>query len=143
MSYIKTYEKFKNNKGYMYGRDLLIINNIKTYLGLIINFNMNSNTLPKSKYDIDFIEFFKEILMGKYITFTSVDKLKYNPICDGLVEDVDFYIYKNRFYIRVEILDEWYLIKSDEIVAINNYDADTKPLHKEIKIKKDIEKYNL
>jgi len=36
-----------------------------------------------------------------------------------------------------------FLIKNNSIVTIYDYDADNKPLHKLVKLKKETEKYNI
>ena len=89
----------------------------------------------------------------------------------GKVQDVGHFSYKNEFYIKVALVNtevmvndyyfkkyddkvgnsvisidkenDWFLIKNNSIVTIYDYDAEDKPLHKEVKLKKKAEKYNL
>ena len=68
-------------------------------------------------------------------------------------------VIKDEFWIKVRLEkpkfkyeDSWYncrhesdeyLIKNNSLVSIYNYDADTKPLHKLVKLKKTSEKFNI
>jgi len=141
MKFISQFESFKS---YLYGTDMFFVSDILKYLDVDNNIvNYGENYTPKSKYKVNVIDFFKEILLGKRIIFTSVNKINSNPSIDGIVKDVDSYAYKDEFYIKVEIDDEWYLVIGDEAVFIYDYDADNKPLHKRVIREKRQDNYNL
>jgi len=161
MKYIKTYEIYDQNDEQIkkfipdLGNDqIMTIENIMSYLGVEIQYPEDSVVIPVSKYNIDVIEYFKEIFMGKIITFRSVDALakpEKHPKVKGFIENVDQLAYQDEFYIRVKIsgefkpfqYDGWFLINNLYDVYVYDYDADTKPLHKEVELKKEAEKYNL
>lgn len=161
MRYIKTFEiydqdneqirKFIPDLG---DNQIMTIQNIMDYLRVEILYPEDSIVIPVSKYDIDVIEYFKEIFMGKIIKFKSIDKPEKHPLVKGIVKDVDQLAYQDEFFIRVELTNEnidskgnivhgWFLINNEYDVWVYNYDADTKPLHKEVELKKEAEKYNL
>jgi hypothetical protein len=154
MKYIKNYEG-------------LIVYDHKTTIDDILNDELNVYVkydayigayMQKSKYDIDIVEYFKEIFIGKYIDFRSINRIKGDPRLEGVVLDVDQFSYQDEFYIKVKLSDDWHIIKSDSglrigiggsgvpgdnNIFIKDYDADSKPLHKEVKLKKNAEIYNL
>ena len=167
MKHLKLFEKFRDT--YMYGNSQFHIIDVYEYLG-IDEFVMDES-VPESIYDIDVIEFFKEIFMNKNIIFKSLNRIVNNPTMKGKVQDVGHFSYKNEFYIKVKLVNtevmvndyyfkkydgkvgnsvisidkenDWFLIKNNSIVTINKNDAEDKPLHKEVKLKKKAEKYNL
>jgi hypothetical protein len=96
-------------------------------------------------YNIDVIEFLKEIFVDKKITFRSVNKPDSNPILTGKVIDIYYYLYHDdEFYISVRFDNyEEHLIQGNKIIVIEDYDAENKPLHLEVKMKKQAEKYNI
>lgn len=151
MRYIKHFD------AYMYGEDLLSINNIMNYLGVYDIDDEESKI--ESVYDVDVIGFLKEIFMNKIIIFTSQNALEGDPTIKGKVKEVKIFPYKDEFFVEVKLLNpeikridhfekignkyKSYLMKNNHIIAMYEYDADTKPLHKEVKMKKLAEKYNL
>jgi len=155
----KIFEGVENN--YMLGKDQFFINDVIKYLGVSLDSEeFDEDYTLESIYNINVINFFKEILINKTIIFKNINKLINNPIIKGKVKDVDCLYYKDDFYINVtlsniQILsgekyidftplsDKSFLVDSDSIVSIYDYDADTKPLHKEVKFKKKVEKYNI
>lgn len=154
MKYLKKYENYLMNKSsydieYGYGRDLFFLTNVLDYLGTYFDIKY----FPANHYNIDAIKFIKEILLDKRILFTSVDATKNNPTINGIVRKViEFYLYKMDYYLKVDvevnkgddkIVVDTYLINPEKIISIYDYDADKKPLHKEMKMKKEAEKYNL
>lgn len=156
MKYLKIFENFSY---YMYGNDILMINNIYDYLGM--DTWIMDESIPDSIYNIDVMKFFEEIFMNKNIIFQSINKILSYPTIKGTVVDIDHFSYKMGFYIKVKLKnsqiminnqfvdyketddDDWFLIKNNNIVTISDYDAKDKPLHKEVKLKKKAEKYNL
>jgi len=101
-----------------------------------------------SNYDIDVIDFFKEIFLGKNITFKSINNIEdqEDPIKIGVVEDISLYLYQDEFFLKFYInSNKSYLVKTSYPITmkIEDYDAENKPLHKEVKLKKQVEKYNL
>lgn len=138
MQYIKLFEN------YMYGDDQLYINDIMVYLGVDTT-PQDEKYVPTSVYGIDVIGYFKEVFLDKYIIFNSVNSLKNDPVTFGVVEDVDYYSYKDTVYITVKLYgdSDSYLIQNNYATFVKKYDADTKPLHKEAEMKKMSYKYNI
>jgi len=128
-----------------------------------IEFPEDAVVIPVSEYDIDVIEYFKEIFLGKMVKFQCIDRLRGNPWVEGVIEDVDQLLYQDEFFIRVKVsktkddrewheksvefelsfLKNWYLMANYSPVIVYDYDVDNKPLHKELELKKEAEKYNL
>ena len=144
---------------YMLSKDMFFINDVIKYLGVELN-NFDDEYVPESIYNINVINFFKEILMDKPIIFKSVDRIFNYPYMKGEVTDVGGFAYKDEFYIKVKLknteikidkifLDrdddnnQWFLMSNNTITSIYDYDADNKPLHEEVKLKKNAEKYNI
>jgi len=154
MKYIKSFESIGDfisevRNTYMYGKDMLFINDIMNYLKVDTQ-STDEQYKPESPYDVDVIDFFKEIFVDKYILFTPLDRYKnYKTPFNVKVEDVKCVAYKDDVYIKIKTYDVdlnkwlWYILKNDEGIFLKNYDADTKPLHKEVAMKKDAEKYNV
>lgn len=158
----KIFEKIILND-YMFGRDIFFINGVVEYLKA--DSDIMDESMPESPYVDNIIDFFKEILMNKTIIFESEDKNKNYPTIKGTVEDVGSFSYKGEFYVKVKLnepkilihseikkdnyvdypdnLKEWFLIRNNYVVHIYDYDADTKPLHELVKLKKKTEKYNI
>ena len=147
MKYLKIYEEFNNVQNYMV-ENSFSINEVIEYLGGITPEEVYNQSY-RSVYDIDVIKFFKEIFLKKNITCTVTCTVfqkfqeRYRYI-SGKVEKIDKFFYKE-FYIKVKLynIPDWYLIVNDHAIYIKNYDADSKPLHKEVVFKKEAEKYNL
>jgi len=147
MKYLKIYENYvESTIVYGYGRDLFFISKVLDYLGVDLD---NHLITPLSNpYDVNAIDFIKEILMNKKCVFTSRDAIRYNPSIYGIILDViEFYFYKMNYFLKVKAvvdgeIDEFF-IDPFIIIKIYDYDADKKPLHKEVKLKKEVEKYNL
>jgi hypothetical protein len=119
------------------------IRRILRYLKVDYEWNEEPTGLH-SEYDVDVIDFFKEIFIGKKIIFESLDRTySDDPIISGKVEDVGVYEYQDEFFIRVKIDDEWHLIKPAKTIVIKKYDAENKPLHQEVIVKKQAKKYNI
>lgn len=149
MRYIKKFEEY--DPEHINGSKHFFIGEIMEYLNVDNDSIEDESYLPESPYGIDVMDFFKEILLNKNIQFGSVNRIKDNPTIDGVVKNIDHYSYKDEFYIKVklyaksedEIDEDDYLISNDVIVRVDDYDADTKSLHKEVKLKKEAEKYNI
>lgn len=166
MKYIKYFENIINSKNYLYNKDMLTISDVMKYLG-VDTMLMDEESKLESRYNVDVIEFFKEIFMNKTIIFQDINRFNKDRTIKGKVNDVGVFSYKEA-YIKVEILDpkekeknskniwfpipqkygdnnddNWFLIHNNSFISIYDYDADTKPLHKEVKLKKEGEKYNL
>jgi hypothetical protein len=133
---------------YVYGMDSKYTTSMFTiinYLNGDLYWDENNNFKGvDNPYNIDFIEFLKEIFIGKTITFKSVNN-PHNPVLTGKVIGVDYYLYHNdEFYISVEFDNHnKHLIQNNNMIVIRVYDADKKPLHQEVKIKKEANKYNI
>jgi hypothetical protein len=166
MKYLKTYEIYEQDDKMVkkfipdLGNDqIMTINNIINYLDVDVQYPEDSVVIPVSRYNIDVIEYFKEIFLNKIVSFKSVDALarpEKNPKIKGLVIDVNQLAYQDEFYIRVKIKDKfknlgypkefedgWFLINNEYDVWVYNYDADTKPLHEEVELKRVALKYNI
>lgn len=143
MKYIKTFEEYEPNN-YINDNDLIRVNDIMSYLGVDVDIDeLDEEHPPKSKYGVDIVDFFKEILLNKNISFKSVNTPEHNPIENGTVSDVKLFSYKEDLYIEVKLSDSDWIIINNYISIIIDYDAQNKPLHKEVKRKKEAEKYNL
>lgn len=152
MKYIKKFESYEvfTSKAYG-GSKYLFIGEIMEYLNVDNDRIEDESYFPKSPYDINVIDFFKEIFLNKNINFESVNKIEGYPRIDGIVKSVDHYAYKDEFYIKINLYakskdekdDEDYLISNDSMFSVDDYDAYTKPLHKEVELKKEAEKYNI
>jgi hypothetical protein len=153
MIHIKTFESYlskdsyliKNRKNDKYAAFRPI--DILSFIGLNIEkyYNGDENDILYNPYHIDPIEFLREIFIGKEILFLSI-KNDYshpeNSWIRGIVQDVNIYAYKD-LYIQIKVDDKWNLIDNNNISNISDYDANTKPTHKELEIKKDGELFNL
>lgn len=141
MKYLKTYKQKENFKIFDIEVDLKIeLKYTKIY----------------SPYNIDFICFCKEIFLNKYIEFKPLDKsefvmelptdkrFKKDSLIRGIVQDIGIFYYYDMFFIKFKIDNEWYLARNySEITVYGLDDYYNKPLHKELKFKKELEKYNL
>lgn len=133
-------------KKYMISNDMFFMSDLFYYLKIDIQYPEDSIVLATNPYDVNTIEFIKEVLLGKNVVFKSINKPKNNPIIRGTVEDVDQLAYQDEFYIRIKIKDDkldWHIIPNYDAIFIEDYDADKKPLHKEVELKKEAENYNL
>jgi hypothetical protein len=138
MKYIKLFEYYRES--YIRNKDMFFSSDIFDYLGVYDKMMYDENNVPESAYNVDVIDFLKEIFLNKKIIFDPVNNL--NNI-SGTVTDVTYFVYKD-LYIKVKMKDEnEYLIDNNRLAFIFDYDADTKPLHKEVEMKKKAEKYNL
>lgn len=108
--------------------------------------NYDDYPIVKNLYDIDVIEYFKEILLDKNVTFKSVNKPERNPYLTGVVVDVDAFVYQDEVFITVKLNNKknnWNIVNMINNITIQDYDADDKPIHKKVKMKKETDKYNL
>jgi hypothetical protein len=148
MRYIKTYEDL-SKKTYLINDQLdylnqtrFAIDGVLNYLGVEIK-----DGKPVSKYNVDVVDFFKEIFLDKNIVFLSVNAPEGHPYVSGKVKDVSYYVYHlDEFFITVKFYndeDEQIMINNRGTVMLDGYDADKKPLHKEVEMKKEAENYNL
>ena len=169
-TYIKTYEAITSKTSYGFDKylthmyDLLgtgidqvtiSIEDVLDYLKAEYFINSDYRKLSdeeygdieiSSRYDINVIDFLKEIFLDKEIEFTSLNRLTSNPYVKGKVENLSSYGYKDQLFMQIKIYDKkggWYLVKLSERILVSNYDAEDKPLHKEVELKKEAEKYNL
>jgi hypothetical protein len=91
---------------------------------------------------VDFIDYLKELFIGRKIRFRSQDATQDNPKVKGVVEDVDVYSYQmDELFIQVKIKGEWVMIHNWAIIQIYNYEPG--PLAKQLEIEKEAGKYNL
>jgi hypothetical protein len=149
LKYIKTYEA--NYERYKYliritnNEVSVSIDDIMDYLYVKYEINDYGNFEFTNRYNIDFIDFLKEIFLEKEIEFKSINKITSNPYIKGKVKDISEYGYKDELFIQFKIYDKknWHLAESVIRIYIQNYDAENKPLHKEVELKKEAEKYNL
>lgn len=151
MKYIKTYEYNKNEPDYIIEDTdkyvVIFLSDVLEYLN--INRKLVQGTgeliLTKSKYEVNLIDFLKEIFLNKLVEFKSVNKKEYNPIIIKKIKNIlGTYSYSYDIYLNIMCDDNnLYIIDIDSLNKIYNYDAYKKPLHKEVKFKKETEKYNL
>ncbi len=152
----KIFEGIEN--GYMLGKDQFFINDVMEYL--VVDTFVMDQSIPETPYKINVMDFFKEILLNKKIIFQSENKIQNYPIIKGKVTAVGYFSYKNEFFIKVKLkkpkfkyednwynckheVDKEYLMKNNSMITIYDYDADNKPLHKLVELKKRAEKYNI
>lgn len=141
MKYLKYFEN-NNVDTYILQRENRLISfmpdDVFDYLDIFYPYNN-----IKGIYNVNAVEFLKEILLNKIISFMEQgeDAKYYNY---AKVLKVGFYKYKD-IYIKVLTNkdDEWKLINPGSIVVVHDYDAEDKPLHKEVRFKKDSKKYNI
>jgi len=147
--------------GYMLGEDQFFINDVIEYLGVDVDImTMDESTELKSPYNVNVVDFIKEIILNKTIIFQCKDAILKDSTLKSKVIDVGIFLYKGEFWIKVKLKkpkfkyeDNWYncrhendkeyLMKNNSIITIYDYDADNKPLHKLVKLKKSAEKYNI
>lgn len=154
----KIFEKYTNNWYMFPGNNMFFINDIMKYLKA--DSDVMDQSIPESPYIDNIMEFFDEVLMNKSIIFQSENKIFKHPTVKGKITEVDYFSYKDEFFVKVKLEnpkiqknkefidydntnDEWFLIKNNTAILIDGYDADTKPLHKMVKLKKETEKYNI
>jgi len=148
MKYIKTFEtvftNYKNNE-YLTGNrgefesESLITQDLLEIIGVEID--PNNDWI--CKYNIDVIEFLKEIFLGKKITFYSKNYNNAKWYTKVIVDDIKLFVYKDNIYISVKINNDWKLIDPNYSTNIYDYDASDKPEHKLLKILKKAKKYNI
>ena len=94
----------------------------------------------------------REIFVDKNVVFLSINKPEGDPTLDGKIKDVDFYFYKDEFFIKLKFetkvkvylrKNDWHLVNNGVAIIVYDYDADTKPLHKEVELRKEAERYNI
>lgn len=145
MKYLKKYEILHTHSKSARNSITIHIYEIEREIGLDVYIDAKTGepTL-KSRYDIDFVDFCKEIFLNKDIAVKTLDRPKNNPLIRGKVENIDLYFYQDEFYMKVKIDDEWHLIETNAPLTVYYPDdIKNKPLHKELKLKKKEEKYNL
>jgi len=156
MKYIKKFEQYldSNYSNYIIEKNnnhvLFFMEDIMDYLKVFTQQAVNFGEKLTNAYNINLIDFLKEIFLHKRIEFISVDKIAENPLIKGKVEDIDEFGYQDEFYITFKLYGKknWYLVdtegrNNDNVVKVYKYDAEDKPLHKEVRLKKEVEKYNL
>lgn len=140
MKYLKYFENNINTYILQKEHDMISFmpDDVFDYLGISYPYNN-----MKGLYSVNVVEFLREILLNKIISFKeqSLDGKYYNY---AKVKKVGIYKYKD-IYIKVLTNkdDEWKLITPGSIVVVHDYDADDKPLHKEVRLKKEAKKYNI
>lgn len=152
MKHIKLFEEIIRKRTYMLGNDMLFINDVMSYLDVDI-MPLDEGYKPESPYGVDVMDFFREIFVDKVVLFIPVNNTKKDrsPVPHRLlslknkVKSVKYFAYKDEVYIQVKFYyDEfWYLMPNGSGIFVEDYDADTKPLHKEVEMKKVAEKYNI
>ena len=151
MKYLKTFEDNKNEPDYIIQNTgkyvTIILRNVLDYLN--INSELGQSTgeiiLTESNYKVNLIDFLKEIFLNKIVEFKTINKKEYNPIIIKKIKNIiGTYSYSYDIYLNIMCDDDnIYIIDIDHINKIYNYDAYKKPLHNEVKFKKEAEKYNL
>jgi hypothetical protein len=147
--------------GYMLGEDQFFINDVMEYLGVDVDImTIDENTELESPYFVNVIDFIKEIILDKTIIFQCKDAIMKDPTLNGEVINVDTFFYKDEFWFKVKLKkpkykydnkwyncrhpnDKEYLMKNNSIITISDYDANSKPLHKLVELKKRAKKYNI
>jgi hypothetical protein len=137
------YKKFNPPDFYTDDTSLIAIENVMAYLGVDENI-IDENTKPKSIYGVDIIDFFKEIFLHKYVTFRSVNRTENNPVIFGRVVNIELFAYQDELFVNF-ITNRGYIVSNYDAVKLQmgDYDAENKPLHKDVKMKKLGEKYNI
>jgi hypothetical protein len=153
MKYIKTFELLYNgykDDRYLIGNvsgnnfENLITKDLLDIIGVEIDYNdKNSNEDWFCEYNINVINFLKEIFLNKKITFYSKTKMGDKWCSDKIVNDIKLFVYKDDIYINIKIDDKWEIIANDRITRIYDYDASDKPEHKKLKIIRKGKKYNI
>jgi len=154
---IKKFEHFNEEETYIienrYKYTTLSLYNVMKYLKIEKDNNFNKYN---NEYNVNIIDFLKEIFLDKYISFNCipVKKDSKNKI-KGIVKDIKIFEPNNtNFYIEINIhdilkreKDTWYLMQYFPIISVYNYNANNKSLHQKIKIRKELyketQKYNL
>ena len=139
MKYIKTYEQSKLSTLNIHLYD--IENELKIYL----DFN-NGEPILKSEFNIDYVNFCKEIFLNKFIAVKSMDRTKNDPLIYGKVNNIGLFFYQDGYFLKIKIENIWHLIQNNVILTIydvDNFEIENKPLHKKLKIQKKANKYNL
>ena len=99
MNHIKLFEAYKE---YIYNKDMFTISDIMKYLK-VDNMLMNEESKLETIYDVDVIEFLKEIFINKTIIFRDINRFEKNRSIKGTVNDIGIFSYKET-YIKVKIL---------------------------------------
>lgn len=93
---------------------------------------------------IDWIDYIKEILMNRKVTFKSVNKAENNPLVTGIVTDVDFFEYKpTEIYVKVKLKDveDEVLVNSSFPLFVFNYEPG--PLQQKLEMLKNAGKFGI
>ena len=163
MKYIKKYESNIKDT-YIIGNDSLFISDVMDYLKVSFKYKSHPIITPRyqtltpySKYDINVIDFFKEIFIGKniiakiFLTSDDIDNNMFAPIENtghfvrGIVEDIDKTTIDNQLYLTFKLSSQKdrVTIDNNTLIFVWPYDAKDKPLHTQVSILKETEKYNL
>lgn len=141
--YVKDYSTdYLIGKHGKYDWESLLITNLLNFIGVDVDYddkNIDDDWI--CKYDIDVINFLKEIFLGKEVTFYSKNDKWFDKekICD-----VKLFAYKDEVYINVKLeTDDWKIICNNHITSVYDYDASNKPEHLKLARLKKIEKYNI
>jgi hypothetical protein len=137
----KEYKKFNPPDFYTDDKSLISIENVLVYLG-VDTFDMDQDHPAKSIYGVDIVDFFKEIFLNKYVRFRCVNKTEKDTIISGEVLNIELFAYQDELFIEF-VTNRGYIVSNFEAVKIEDYDAEDKPLHQEVKRKKMGEKYNI
>jgi hypothetical protein len=152
MKYIKTFETLYSDYKNLYlindinnnKYESIITRDLLEIIGVDVDYyDKNPNEDWICEYNINVIEFLKEIFLNKNITFFSKNKNDENRYIKETVEDVNLFAYKEELYIFVKINSSWKIIDNNKITIIYDYDALDKPEHKLLKILKKAKKYNI
>jgi len=138
MKHLKIFEEYKNYTEF-------ILEDILQDLVIFNPSGKNIDELLKPRYpEINFIDYLKDLMLNKVVTFTSVNKVKKNNIITGKIVDIDYFFYQiTEVYIEVKIDGEIesFLVDGNKPVKVYNYKPGA--LQDKLKIIKDAKKFGL
>lgn len=145
MKYIESFESYLEPNSYLiknrnFKYDSIRPKDLLKFIGLDTEKYYNGDEVLDNPYNINIIDYLKEIFLNKRISFKCLESN--GRWLDGIAKDVKLYLYKE-IYINLKIDDRWFTMHNNYICTIIDYDADSKPIHKELEIKKDGDLFNL
>lgn len=149
MKYIKYLEYYLEKDSYLIKSRYKNISGVRPidilkYLKLDTDlyYNGDETKYKDNPYHVDADDFIREIFVGKKVTCAYINNNIGNGWVEGIVQDVGIYAYRE-LYIKLKIDDKWHIVNNSNIISLEDYDADNKPLHQEIKIAKQASIFNI
>ena len=140
MKYIR---KFESNKNITYFNKNITYFNIQEILDDLVSVEYSASGFSEvENYSITFVDYMKEIVVGRNVRFLTINRDKKDQLINGVVQDVSKFAYRpEEIYASFMVNDNWYLVSGFVPIAV--FDWEPGPLFKQLPLEKVAKKYNL